>query len=512
MKKLLLIQILLVVSCAVGFAQASLYKKAIKKGPNSYGLYRIDNSKKTGVSLESMQKYLIKEGYVVGNYTWEQAKVFGDAMIIVKEMDFFKAKDVPAYVFACLKETNVNPDQLKGNGTAFLATRREVLRKEWLDRNKLFAGEWVNEIFYERIDNIQWTGTIKDGFINGKGGGICKKGKDYVCIEGSFSNGLPMEDCVVKRIEINGGNYAIIDGLKIQRSQTLPVDLSAILEKDNQKDPIFAQAVNLQRFSWYHEGVEQIKSIQQYVLGLDYDKSTINDEYKKIVNSFIGAYNKYNYDPENIMPIAEEYQGIFNMFDCKNLMNNPYVSGYYDHTSDYRDEWGQKNRNAIAEAERKINNALNAVKIGKRNSKYFKNLYAQAEGDLIKIKEKFEKKISDDFERYKRDKERRAAERAEYEARYSKQIDSESSKSPSGKIVDKSFIFGTHWVHEKDGEIRFKAGSEYVRYEIVYRNSSGTEIYGYNINYATPKIREKLKRNDYKTFAELVNAISNAVQ
>ena len=121
-----MIQLLFVMSCVIGLAQASLYKSAIKNGLNERGVFRIENTKKNNVSEAKMRSYLQERGYIVGNSTTQEANIYGNVVTIIKSLEFVSPKDLSAYMFNRLNESNLSINNLSGNGTAFLAKRQEI--------------------------------------------------------------------------------------------------------------------------------------------------------------------------------------------------------------------------------------------------------------------------------------------------------------------------------------------------------------------------------------------------
>ena len=456
MIRFLLIQVLLFTGCIVGPAQTALYKEAIKNGLNEKGVYCIKNPKKKTVTEEKMRAFLLNKGYIVGNSVTQNANIYGNVMSIIKSMEFVSPEGLTAYMFNRLNESKFSMSQLSGNGTAFLAKRQEIKQDAFFYIKKY-------EVVYERINDILWSGNInKAGLINGKGVGIAKMGSQYVYINGTFSNGLPMENCLVKRIG------AAISTERGSSEEFMGVYSKTILENAKIIDAKLLEAFDLQKELWYREDSQKLETAFQNAL-------TLNDNYYKGMSSqygnaeeFVAIYEKLNYDPNNLLPKAKEIRNVyttlhsrFQHYAREKYWGSRLVVGFC-----WWDDFEKKDRTVI-------DDALRVARLGKAESKYFKKFYSQIENELNETKSEFEKKISKQkfaFRNELEDRERRHKQYMQNMCDNCK-IDGSRTTFPEGYVEGyKGIIINTPNRSEKKGKIVLINGVS-TSWEYIFENN-----------------------------------------
>lgn len=456
MKRIIMIQLLFVMSCVIGLAQASLYKSAIKNGLNDRGVFRIENTKKKNVSEAKMRSYLQERGYIVGNSTTQEANIYGNVVTIVKSLEFVSPKDLSAYMFNRLNESNLSINNLSGNGTAFLAKRQEI------KQNAIFYIKKY-EVVYERIDDILWSGTIKEGFINGKGVGIAKKGNEFIYLDGSFSNGLPIEECLVKRVP------AVVSTENASKKKYMGVNSETILENAKITDSGLSNAINLQLPLWYREDTKRMESAFQNALGLNSPnyKDYYENKYKSVnSDKFIAVYgDKFKYDPDNLLPKVKEMDNIKTALSGRHM----------DYSRDTY--WGSRFLVGFCwwddlenEDRTKIDNALSTARLGKVNSKYFKDFFVQVERDLAETKMNFEKKISNQKREFRNELENRDRRHKDWKQEMCDncKIDGSKTTFPSGYVEGyRGIIIHTPAESKESGRIVLKNGS-WMEWKYIY--------------------------------------------
>lgn len=461
MKRDFIIFILLFMGYQIGFSQGSLYKDAIKRGMNSTGSYVIDNSKKKAVTPDEMEEYLRERGYIVGKTTTQNENIFGNILTIVKNMEFVSKDNLSAYMFNSLNQTSYSYDQLTNTGTAFLASRREI-RDSYGYAGIFYKTRY--ETAYTRLDNIKWSGGVKEGLINGKGAGIAKVDDDYFYISGQFSNGFPMADVVAIK------HPSAIDNSSGTRTTYQAVTSATMIENPEITDGKLKQAINLQRTLWYEEDIAKIENAYQKAKALTgYDSNFYGDGF---VENFIGAYEKLNYDPKNVLPKAREVRDVYIAFRAIRMgFRDRYYGSLPLIGRCWRDDLEKEDRG-------KLTNAINLAKVYQTGSKYgFGNLFAQLEKNLNKKKQDFEAKISSDADSYRAELRRSEAYHQQYKQEMceSCKVDGSKTTFPEGYVEGFHGIFiNTPNTSKEDGKIVLKNGNT-TKWRYVYRSNGSLD-------------------------------------
>lgn len=205
---LLLFCIFIVSPCYA--SKKKLFEQAIKNGaPN--GLFIIDNTKKEHIKIWAMRKYVAKNGYVAvdgkSDIHWNLINLY-----------FIRPENYTEYViYALSSNKDLNLNQLKGEGKVFLP-QRETKQSFW--------GWKSSKDYIAEPEVAQWSGSVVDGFINGRGSGIIKKGDNRNChyfFEGEFKRGLPVSKTTIKKVHVYLSLGTYRDGT-VDKPETIDFD------------------------------------------------------------------------------------------------------------------------------------------------------------------------------------------------------------------------------------------------------------------------------------------------
>ena len=152
-------------------AQGDYFKSAMDRGRTSQSFYILRNESKKKLLLEDLTKYCQDNNYIIGDHTTKEVSRFGDVATTIATFEFLPKYEYKDYLYSCLT-----------NGKSFYSLTQ-----------KGTGYCYYNGRFYETTD-IQWSGTIKDGLIQGKGEGYAwntENGQGFV-VSGEFDKGLPV--------------------------------------------------------------------------------------------------------------------------------------------------------------------------------------------------------------------------------------------------------------------------------------------------------------------------------
>lgn len=505
MRKIILLLFLSLVNSA-SFAQEKLFKEALEKGLK-YGTYVIENTKKKDISKSDVMNYAKTQGFIVGRISEVRKIRFGDVSLIVDKMEFIDPKYYPAYVFYSIAGSGVDFNSLKGKGSFYLPTQEKIYKESAIPFVSVLSGTRTN---FNRYDNAMWSGNVSNGLIDGKGVGfiIMPKGK-YIKFEGTFSQGFPTSEVIVKSVTKNDMNNAVVSEKEVQSSKYQAASRKSFAQNAETKDSELGEAIKQREKDMYKGDVAKLEEIYNKVKPItmtNYEKIPMDN----FVSEFISLYQLSKYDPQNALPKAWEINDVYYVVEALKMQIRDRYYGYSAWSLltlfyDWLDKYEKKDRELLA-------NGLEKAQKGK-NSKYgFSNFFSQAASLLSKKKADFENKISKDAAEYNSLVSKEKASRNKMEEELSKQIDTDRCKDPYGKLT--SGLFDTYWYYPNEGEIRFKAGNEYVKYNVLYRDSKGEDLEGFSITYSTDKIRKRMGNNYYKHFQSrgaLIGAILEAV-
>lgn len=163
-------------------SKKKLFQQALNNGATN-GLYLIENIKGENIDMNSMRKYVAKQGYVAVDGNRER---YGRMISLY----FIKPSDYDNYIiysFSSEKKDGLNLQKNKGKVFLF---QRKIKHSFWGWKEK-------RDSLAEPVES-EWTGKIVDGYVHGKGAGFIKKRRGYTFFEGEFDRGLPISATTVK--------------------------------------------------------------------------------------------------------------------------------------------------------------------------------------------------------------------------------------------------------------------------------------------------------------------------
>ena len=501
MKRQVFISILLLLAVPM-LAQEKYFREAIQRGPTANGFYCINNTSKKNITVGELSVYAQRMGYVIGRIATTDLSRFGDTKTIVYKFEFLTADKFDAYVFRCLSNSESVKPLPTTKGTAFFLPINEV--KKWNPYSS--SRNSNNSQTLKRYDNVVWTGQITNGLLHGSGKGLFKQGNLYYYFSGNFMYGFPAEKPTIKTAtKASNQKKDSPNGLDVNSMETPAVSPRFLASLTGITDSKLKEAANL-------------------VIKDDYNKAVkkLEESYRKAL-----AINKTNYAKASYDKYPEEFCAIYkNIADAKTMekareiadlvyvvyaLQCPVHESFIIFGSE--SSWNQEKINQYNNILAKANNDFKRLKT---YSKYgFKNFCIQVDGLLKKQNEVFENNKKNGWTQYKELHTREVAERSAREAKRnaenakrSMEIDWNRSKRPSGDITEHS-VWTAYEHYENSGEIVFKSGYERVTYNAYF--NFGNFLY-YKIGYASAKIREGLKKWEFKTEGEMYEAILNALR
>ena len=463
MKKFIFFLFLLI-CCLETVAQEKLYKEAITQGPQANGAYLLQNKKLKTITYRECRDFLASKGYYVGNYEIEEVNRYGDHLYLIKTMEFIPKKDYDEYVFLNLNDEKIDFSQLK-KGSLFIRT--------------IVGNVFYQETKYNRLNDVLWSGDVKDGVLEGKGIGLIKQGGTYEYIKGTFSHGFPTTQIIGKKISISQE-----DG-NIEESKLSSISYKEVKEEDllfdymsKRTDAYVKKELGQYFIRDYQRKTKLLETAYQQAKSLNISNY---QDFKKdgIVEEFINLYEKiFNYDPQSLLPKAHELAGVYYVVDALNMKfrDHYYYSGFRTFLSGYLswDDYGEKKDKELLD-----NGAKKASEIGKSSRLGLSQFGSQAYEMLNKKMSDLLDKIYSDavaFDDYNaRQKNINKAE----DAKNSKLIDFNRSKEPSGDLIEVNNFFSFWYEYENEGnDIIFDYSSEEDNNSINLSDSNeNKEIY-----------------------------------
>jgi len=169
--------------------QDKLFNDALKKGRQQDSFYRLENSGGKYVEEGPLKEYAKAHSYYIGTITTETKMRFGNPVNSVKTMEFLPENELIDYIVANLRNSSLIsgiPQSFKFNGKPACG---------WITKEHISGIDaYRNNVspFFTRFDNIKWTGTIKDGVIDGDGVGVIDGDNKLFIFTGKFQNGFPV--------------------------------------------------------------------------------------------------------------------------------------------------------------------------------------------------------------------------------------------------------------------------------------------------------------------------------
>ena len=486
-------------------AQEKLFKEAIKNGLSSNGCYCFQNTKNKAYWVDDVLDYAREHGYIILRCVDKNRVRFGTLITQVEELWFVDAENYPTYVFSALSGSSADVVRAQNTGYIFL-TRGEKVYKEVNSFVSVYAGE---KTVFDHYDAL-WTGSVSNGYIDGSGVAfLALSGGRYLRLEGTFSKGFPASEVDVRYVTKNDMSKAGVKQEEIQSTKYAEIPLDSYAHNLETTDDVLKKAVLLRTEEMYNRDVARIEAIYDNVKKLsisNYEDFPVD----YFVVDFITMYQTANYDPKNVLPKAMEINDAFYVVEALKMKFREHYYGYSLWSLltlfyDWLDKEEEQDRNLLQVG-------LDKAQSGKMNSKYgLGDFFGQAAERLYQKKLDFERKISEDIDAYNSMVDRERANRNERDAQLSKEIDWDRSVSPSGELT--SGLLESTWHYEKEGEIKFKSGSDYVTYNVYYYDRNGQELEGFKILYASDDIRSNMgdkKYTTYKSMSQMVEEILKA--
>lgn len=499
-------------------AQEHYFQEAIRRGLKPNGYYCIENTAKRDITVKELQSYADSKGYIVGRIATTNLYKFGDSKIIAYKFEFklkeesktIAPKNYDEYVYGFLKGTKGGLSIPGGMGAAYM---HYLDNKSETNVDPLITISIKGRKKLKYVDNIHWTGSIMNGLLHGSGSGFMFWDGYYCLFYGNFSHGFPTENISVKAVW--GKNKEALNNLSSDdvRAKVIyivkPQELSGATT-DN--DPKLRQAARGRLSECCTADKAQLEESFRKARAINISNySNHTDDY--FPKSFCDIYD--NIADATTMAKARELRDFNKVLNVLNMI----IAPFYDETGvftqlfgGYKTEWLQK---AWDDQNARINEATSACNKLKTSSKYgFKTFFAQAAPLVAKQRQKFDAETRKSRAEYDKihqqeyeKRKRRAEELQKIDQKLSTEIDWDRSKSPSGELT--STILETCDYYQEPGVIRFKAGVEYVNYnEFYYRD----KLDHYGITHASSKIERNLRKREFKTYGELLEAVTNAAK
>ena len=284
-----------------------LFKKAIKNGRNSEGVYELKVKSVTNSTAALFIPGLSLLGRA-GNYNWEARKYMpeylrpkGYSVITMGhsggDMTFIETDKFDDYI--CRKLTSLPYDSFKNNGN--------YISQDWsLDSKFLWAYDERRKA-PTTTHSIYWSGNVANGYIEGEGVGFIKDGYDYyVFNNGTFRHGFATTDVDVKRIKWKGEitengqwKYIELDEKSTKIGQRSESEILSLLSNTNLK----LKEAAIGYYKDYHASLSKEKRDK-----LD-EKAFINIKNQIDLDFYVGAFPNGRHIQEAVEWKSANYEG-----------------------------------------------------------------------------------------------------------------------------------------------------------------------------------------------------------
>lgn len=285
-----------------------LFNDAISRGVDAKGFYCIDNSKGEKVPMYDMRVYVARQ-----NYHPEMGETDQKGRLI--KLYFISDQDFDAYVHYALSKEKKDLKQLKSKGKVILF---EVRRN--------FFGTIIG-CQMSTLRDAQWTGSVVDGKIHGKGSGLIydQSSREYIFFEGEFDNGCPVSKTVMRyhKSEPYDCDISIIQHKFREEKASAPTPKDYADNLPWSKYPQDAKdCLNKRLANVYAHASEWLEKTRLEALKVNMSNYK-TFKYTKDVEEFYKVYTKLKYDPQHILQKAEEIQDFYDILeDMKMNINN----------------------------------------------------------------------------------------------------------------------------------------------------------------------------------------------
>ncbi len=174
--------------CMAAHAQKKLFQKALAEGRQPNRFYLLRNEKSKMVRLKDLMEYAEENGYIVGKSSGKEISRFGDVDVSIATLEFLPIKEFESYIYYNLNPTQkIDFSQIINQGTAYA-----------------FMG-WDSSIPFKKIENVNWSGRVSNGRLEGEGVGYVRNGTDRITyVVGKFEEGFPVEKTTTYIYKLNG--------------------------------------------------------------------------------------------------------------------------------------------------------------------------------------------------------------------------------------------------------------------------------------------------------------------
>lgn len=175
--------------CVASHAQKKLFLKAIEGGRQPNRFYVIHNDKNRMVKLKDLKEFADKNGYILGKYTGKEISRFGDVDNSIETVEFLPIKEYESYIFSNIKpDVTNNLSQVTNQGSAYC-----------------YMGWDHPGAPFSRVDDINWSGQVNNGVLEGSGVGFVRKNTSNILfVEGTFEGGFPVGETTTYFYDMRG--------------------------------------------------------------------------------------------------------------------------------------------------------------------------------------------------------------------------------------------------------------------------------------------------------------------
>ncbi|MBR4699374.1 MAG: WG repeat-containing protein [Prevotella sp.] len=171
MKRTILTILSVLFSFCYCMAQEKQINEALTEGRGTGKPYHWENRKGKMLKPEKLKEYARSHQIVILKYTSEEVGRFGDVATSVSSVDFIPKSEMAFYVYENMIGVPFSA-QSNQNGTVFFFSPKD-------------------DQLFQRLDDVLWTGQIRNGRINGNGYGAKQlSSNDYVAFMGTFVDGI----------------------------------------------------------------------------------------------------------------------------------------------------------------------------------------------------------------------------------------------------------------------------------------------------------------------------------
>ena len=177
-----------------------MIQEALKRGAGPNGAFCITNKSNQIISAGEMRDYVVLQGYYAGVAKEKDYSRFGEFISILDQLEFYTEETMTPYAFSVLNgNKSLNFSDLKEN-CSMVYPVAELRGKGWFS----YSGD------YKVLHPVFWSGTVKNGLIDGYGVGFTYLDNGWGYFEADFKSGFPTANFVMKTItkELKTGESA----------------------------------------------------------------------------------------------------------------------------------------------------------------------------------------------------------------------------------------------------------------------------------------------------------------